>query len=78
MKSYIAKKSPDALLRDYPIQGKVDGWFFRCREESPCQFVAVGEDLWGRKVCSDNIDYDAALTDCINQANEILNREQGS
>ena len=49
MKKQVRKLS-EAALKDYPIRGLVDGWFFQKHEVSPGAYAVAGIDIWGRKL----------------------------
>ena len=64
MKREIRKFTESEILRDFPIAGELDGWFFRSKETSNNVWEVEGSDLWGRKVyCQGN-----SLNELIAQA----------
>ena len=74
MKLSIKSKTPEELVKRYPISDQVEGWFFVCREQSQCHYVAEGSDRFGRKVSASNTDYESALNECFSYAKETNNR----
>ena len=38
------------MVRDYPIAGRVPGWYFRMREKSASVWDVEGKDIYGREV----------------------------
>ncbi|WP_152968673.1 hypothetical protein [Pseudoalteromonas sp. R3] len=78
MKKTKTAVSVDDLVREYPIFGTVTGWYFRCREVGPGQYLAQGQDQWGRSVSAYSTDHDTALAECTQFAREIQCRERSS
>ncbi len=46
MKQLVTKRSDEEILREYPITGLLDGWFFRKTEMSAGVYEIVGTDRW--------------------------------
>jgi hypothetical protein len=67
----VAKKDPAKVLQDFPIAGRVDGWFFRQRETSNGAYLVEGTDLWGRAVSRQGDDPDELLSQCVADAQRI-------
>ena len=65
------------MLRSHPIEGLVENWFFRSREESAGVFVVEGQDVWGRTVSLSGTDPEEMLSSCVASAREINNRFGG-
>ena len=59
------------MRREYPIEGRLDGWFFRVRETSNNAWLVEGSDTWGRKVARDGDDPVALLTECVIDARSV-------
>jgi hypothetical protein len=75
MKTQVHRKSREELIESFPIENLVSGWFFRCTEESPSQYVAAGIDHWGRQVSRSNSDPEQALKECVQDAQAIANAQ---
>ena len=43
----IKAMNPDEMRRTFPIDDRLEGWFFRWYEKSPGSVVVEGTDLWG-------------------------------
>ena len=71
MKQPIQAKTDDELLHNYPISGKLEGWFFRTEERSAACWIAEGIDRYGRKVCREGFGPDELLRLCIADAQSI-------
>lgn len=74
MKALVTSRDPDATRAEYPLDGLVEGWFFRVNEVSPCHYLAEGTDLWGRVVSASGDDADRALADCVRFAGKVVDR----
>jgi hypothetical protein len=59
------------LRREFPIEGKVPGWFFCQREVSAGCYVVAGRDLYGREVSSSTFDPEIALQECVDYARRL-------
>jgi hypothetical protein len=71
MKVTIQKLDEEAVRREYPIVGRVPGWYFRMNEQSMCVWRVEGTDLWGRKVSDVGTDENRVLESCIAMATQI-------
>ena len=71
MKRMIDKLSESEVLKQYPIGGRLDGWYFRLDETSSNAWLAEGTDLWGRKVSRQGNDEVALLQECIDMAKSL-------
>ena len=60
------------VLRRFPINDRVPGWFFRVDEISAGAYEAAGTDLWGRQVSCHRDDPDVALAKCVADATAIV------
>ncbi|MCO7187867.1 MULTISPECIES: hypothetical protein [unclassified Pseudoalteromonas] len=78
MKKPNAAMPVDELARAYPVFDAVTGWYFRCREVGPGQYLAQGRDQWGRSVSAHSTDHNTALTECTQFARDIQHRERSS
>jgi hypothetical protein len=71
-KTRITPVSHEQLVREYPITGRVPGWYFRVREKSPSVYDVEGRDIYGRAVSRLSvIDEERALQECIEYAQKI-------
>ena len=68
---FIQKRDRAELITSYPIDGLVEGWYFRRRETSPGAYIVEGADLWGRVVSRHGDDPQALLTQCANDARSM-------
>ena len=73
MRKFVEPKSRNAMLRDYPIEGKLPDWYFRVEEESICNYLAEGSDIWGRKVSKRGADPDELLASIVREAADLVN-----
>jgi hypothetical protein len=71
MKSAVQKLDAAAVRKEFPIDGKIDGWFFRVEEVSNNVYEVCGTDLFGRKISRSGTDHDALLEACIYDARQI-------
>lgn len=71
MKKGVQRLSREALLAKFPIEGRLPGWFFRCKEVSPAHYLAEGSDEWGRLVSRSGADPEQLLKECIEDARSI-------
>ena len=71
MKKPIHKISQETLEKEFPIQGKVQGWFFRQKEISNEAWEVEGTDQWGRRVSRSGSDPDQLLKACELAAEDI-------
>ena len=74
MKKVINRISKELLENDFPIVGKVPGWYFRVKEVSNNVWEVEGVDEWGRKVSYTGDDSDQLLEKCEFAALEINNQ----
>ncbi len=58
------------MLKRYPIEGELDGWYFRMEETSSSAWLVEGSDVWGRNVSRSGGDPDALLAACVADAAE--------
>jgi hypothetical protein len=71
MKQGIRGQSIEALIRKYPIQGLVPGWYFRKDEVSNGHWIVEGTDRWGRLVSASGEDSESLLLQCVDSAKEL-------
>ena len=67
----VRRRAEADVLREFPLAGRVPGWFFRVREPRPGRYVGEGMDLWGRQVLKFGSDEASVLQGCIEAAREI-------
>lgn len=70
-KQPITPRSHKEMIREYPITGLVEGWYFRQQEVSASCYVVEGSDVYGRKVSRQTGDPDAALAECVAFARQV-------
>jgi hypothetical protein len=71
MKKPIHKISQEILEKDFPIKGKVTGWYLRQDEISKGAWEVEGMDHWGRRVSRTGDDPDQLLIECEVAAQDI-------
>jgi len=71
MKIKIARRSKDEILKQYPIQGKTAGWYFRIDEVSNGVYEVEGTDEWGRIVHQKGLNPGKLLENCEADAKNI-------
>jgi hypothetical protein len=60
------------MIREYPIAGLLDGWYFRTDELSNGCYVVEGCDIYGRKISrSTSGDPNIVLRECVEYARSI-------
>ena len=65
--------SHEEMIRQYPIAGIVEGWYFSQKEDSPGHFHVEGCDIHGHRVSKETSgDPDRLLTECIDYARQRL------
>jgi len=74
----VEKKDPAKVVKEFPIAGRVDGWFFRQRETSNGAYLVEGTDLWGRTVSRQGGDPDDLLSQCAADAKRISTEVKGA
>jgi len=71
-KKPVAPKSHREMVREYPITGLVDGWYFRQREVSAGCYVVEGRDVYGHTISRQTVgDPDAVLAERVEFARTI-------
>jgi len=71
MKLWVKPRSEKKILRDFPIQGLLEGWFFRQQEISAGVYEVAGTDCWGRGVSETGTDPEILLAQCVDHARKI-------
>ncbi len=71
MKKSVHKITKEILEKDFPITGKVPGWYFRQEEVSNGAYEVEGMDQWGRRVSRTGDDPDQLLIECEAAAQAI-------
>ena len=69
MKKMNEKES--AIMKDYPITGKVENWYFKIEEVSAGVYVVEGRDLAGRTISRRGTDPDKELKTCMDEAKQM-------
>ncbi len=73
MDKVIYSLTSEKYVKEYPISGLLDGWFFRYQEIAPGVFLLEGIDEEGHsvsRICSER-EIDVALKSCAKDAREI-------
>jgi hypothetical protein len=66
------------MIREYPIDGRVPGWYFRVREVSNGCYVVEGSDVYGRTISRQTTaDPDAVLAECVAFAQQTVQSHGG-
>jgi hypothetical protein len=71
MKRLVEKQIESEVLSQYPIQGMVDGWYFRLTETSNGAWLCEGTDLWGRKASCQGSNEALLLQECQAMAKNL-------
>ena len=71
MKKSVEKLIEADVVREFPINDRIAGWFFNCTEASNSAWTCKGTDLWGRSVGSEAGSFDKALESAIDSARRI-------
>jgi hypothetical protein len=72
MKRAVKKLSETEVANQYPIQGRLLGWYFRLSETSNGVWLAEGIDLWGRKVSCLGTNDATLIKECETMAQYIV------
>lgn len=67
----VVRLNENEVLAEYPISGRVKGWYFRVQEVSASAYQVDGTDLWGRRVSRTGSDPDRLLDECTSDAEAI-------
>jgi hypothetical protein len=77
-KQPITPASHREMIRQYPITGLVEGWYFRQEEVSAGCFLIEASDTYGRKISSQGgADPETAMAECIQFARALNQRGHG-
>lgn len=68
----IRARTREEMVREYPIEDKLAGWYFRITETSNEAWLVEGCDVWGRRVSRAGSDPEKLLSACVADAAEIL------
>lgn len=72
MKARVSALSRKQMIREYPIEGLVDGWYFRIEESGAGNFLVEGKDVWGRVISRRGVgDSERTLQECVREARQI-------
>ena len=74
----VTPRSHKEMIREYPITGLVEGWYFRQREVSNGCYVIEGSDAYGRTISRQTTaDPHAVLAECIVFARQSVQTHGG-
>ena len=77
-KPTVTPRSHKEMIREYPIEGLVEGWYFRQREVSNGCYIVEGSDVYGRTISRQTTaDPDALLAECVALARQIVQSRGG-
>ena len=66
MKNSVTPKTHQQIIKEFPISGKFENWYFRITESSANCFLVEGSDIYGRQISKHTHgDPDIALQECI-------------
>jgi len=72
----IIPASHKEMIRQYPITGVVEGWYFRQDEVSAGCYVVEASDVYGRKISRQSAgDPSVAMIECVEFAKQISQRD---
>lgn len=68
-------RSHKDMIRDYPIAGLAEGWYFRQREVSAGCYIVEGSDVYGRTISIRTAtDPEIALAECVAFARRTIQK----
>ena len=71
-KKIVIPATHKEMLRQYPITGLVEGWYFRQQEVSAGRYVVEASDMYGRKISRQAVgDPKVAMTECVQFARRM-------
>ena len=74
-KKAVIPASHKEMIRQYPITGLVEGWYFRQEEVSAGCYVVEASDVYGRKISRQGVgDPEAAMAECVEFARQSSQR----
>ena len=59
------------IMKDYPISGDIEGWYFKIDEVSAGVYVVEGRDLAGRTISRTGTDPDKELKSCVDEVKQM-------
>jgi hypothetical protein len=71
MKKSKQKHTEQEILKSFPINDQLDGWYFRIEEVSNNVYEVEGSDLYGRLVSIKGTEPDKLLGECVQKAAKI-------
>lgn len=69
-------KTRDEMVAEFPVEGRLPGWYFRMQETSNNAWLVEGSDVWGRRVSRAGGDPDTLLAECIRDAADIAHQSE--
>ena len=74
----VIPRSHKEMIREYPIEGLVEGWYFRQREVSNGCYIVEGSDVYGRTISRQTTaGPDELLAECVALARQIVQSRGG-
>ena len=73
-KKAIIPASHKEMIRQYPITGLVEGWYFRQEEVSAGCYVVEASNVYGRKISRQVGEPEAVLAECVEFARQSSQR----
>ena len=71
MKLQVNEKPEQDLIKEFPIRGKAQGWFFQITELSNGSYKLVGSDKWSRKIKLDGTNYENLIEKAEAEATKL-------
>ena len=68
----LQRRTPGDMRRYYPIEGCLNGWYFRREETSNGAWLVEGSNVWGSKVSRSGSDPEALLNQCVHDAQSLI------
>ena len=77
-KQPVIPRSHKEMIREYPIAGLVEGWYFRQREVSNGCYIVEGSDVYGHTISRQTTaDPDALLAESVAFARQTVQSRGG-
>ena len=74
----VIPRNHKEMIREYPIAGLVEGWYFRQREVSNGCYIVEGSDVYGFTISRQTTpDPGALLAECVALARQTVQSRGG-